>query len=138
MGLLFEEIDMIRGLHKYLDKKDWDKNYIDAKVALLSQADKRHKTLLQIMSYAVKYKKNGQRFLDRLYKTNLITEHEAISLTGIDFDKEAVLCPVLDKQMTRGECLEYSGEEQNYEDCKGCEIGTSTKRLLCPAVQEHV
>ena len=74
MGLLFEEMQMIRELHKYLDKGGKDMDYINAKIAVLSQSDKRQKSVIQILNIMGKYK-NGSSILKKLYATNLITEY---------------------------------------------------------------
>ena len=70
MGLLFEEMQMIRELHKYLDKGGKDMDYINAKIAVLSQSDKRQKSVIQILNIMGKYK-NGSSILKKLYATNL-------------------------------------------------------------------
>ena len=128
-----EEIRPKKRCLKCGEWKDFD--YINAKIALFSQSDKRQKTLIQLLALMGKYK-NGNTILKKMYAMNLITEYEAISMAPIDFEKELVICPIGDKEITRAECLDYSGS--HYEECRGCEIGLSTKKWLAPPIQEHV
>lgn len=133
-----EEMQEIRRLHKYLDQGKFDLEYINAKIALLSQSDKRQKTLVQIIQMQGKFK-NGNGILKKLYGTNLITEHEAISVSPIDLENEIVICPFTSKEMTRSYCLDYSGEREHHDgECRNCEVGLATKRLLTPPVQETI
>ena len=77
--------------------------------------------------------KRAQTSLERM---NLMDGTTAVDLMLGDPEVDKVKCPIQDKLITRQECLDYSGD--NYEDCKGCEIGLATKRLLTPPVQEYI
>ena len=79
------------------------------------------------------YPDGGRKFLNSVDRCQIDNETEAIKLLPMDIEHETILCPLNQKEMTRGECLDYSGEVEHYEDCKGCEIGLANKRLLSPA-----
>lgn len=84
------------------------------------------------------YPNGGRPFLNSLERKGISNETEVIPFLPAEIEHQRVLCPISHMEMTRGECLERSGEEQHYEDCKGCEIGSHVKKLLTPPIQEHV
>lgn len=49
-----------------------------------------------------------------------------------EIEEEKVLCPVQDRHITRSECLDFSGNSENYESCKDCLTGLENKKLLLP------
>ena len=49
-----------------------------------------------------------------------------------EIEEEKVLCPVKDRHITRAECLDFSGNSENYETCKDCLTGLENKKLLLP------
>lgn len=79
-----------------------------------------------INAFAVAAK--NKRAMAGLGKMNIMDEHTAIDMGLGDPEADKVKCPVHEKLIARGECMEYSGS--HYDDCKGCEIGAATKNIL--------
>lgn len=84
------------------------------------------------------YPNGGKGFLNSLERAQINNESETLNLALIDIEHELVLCPINSRQITRGECLEYSGESEHWEECKNCDIGLENKKLLTPPEQEHI
>lgn len=70
-----------------------------------------------------------------LAKMNLMDSTTAVDLMLGDPEVDKVKCPILNKLITRSECLDYSGS--HTEDCSGCEIGIDTKSKLIDYNQEY-
>jgi len=100
---------------------------------------RREQVIKQVVAIKMhSYPEGGNKFQNSLASAQIDNATSAIRLLPLQAEHETVLCPLLNKEMTRGECLEYSGEQTHYEDCKGCEVGLETKRLLAPPVQESI
>ena len=84
------------------------------------------------------YPDGGRKFLSSVDRAQVDNETEALKLLPLEIEHETVLCPLTNQEITRGECLEYSGEVEHYEDCKNCEIGLVNKKLLTPPIQESI
>jgi len=78
----------------------------------------------------------NKRALTGLERMNLMDGTTAIDLMLGDPEVDKVKCPLQPDLITRQECLDYAGS--HYEECKGCEIGLATYRLLTPPVQESI
>jgi hypothetical protein len=72
----------------------------------------------------------NKRALDGLQRMNLMDETTAVDLMLGDPEVDKVKCPFHDSLITREECLDYSGESKNADDCRGCEIGEATRDKL--------
>lgn len=72
----------------------------------------------------------GQRPITRLIKRGVIGDGCLIDVTPEEIEAEKIHCTVQHKVMTRAQCLDYSGDKKNFENCKGCETGTVCKDLL--------
>jgi len=83
-----------------------------------------------VAMYAVMSK--NKRAIAGLDKMNIMDDTTAIDLMLGDPETDKVKCPLKDDLITRAECLDYSGS--NMDDCRGCEIGRSTKAKLLPPV----
>jgi len=80
----------------------------------------------------------GKAYRDYVGRKGLSDPTEALDSLPHEIENEIVICPLTKSKMTRGECLEYSGEESHYEECKDCNIGLANKKLLTPPIQEHI
>lgn len=76
----------------------------------------------------------AQKGLDRM---NIMDDTTAIDLMLGDPEEDKVKCPIKNKLIYRAECLDYSGEKKHYEDCRGCEIGEKTRKLLVPIPKHY-
>ena len=72
----------------------------------------------------------NKRALKGLSQMNIMDSTTAIDMMLGDPNVDKVKCPVQSKVITRNECLDYSGESENIENCRGCEIGIATKEML--------
>jgi len=75
----------------------------------------------------------NRRAMASLKRMNIMDDTTAIDLGLGDPEIDKVKCPMRDALITRAECLDYSGENNNFETCYGCEIGNATKDMLLPA-----
>ena len=83
--------------------------------------------MLQALSLAAKF---GAPTLKRIYKTQLIGDGSVIPLTIEEIEYEKVYCPIFKSEISRQKCLDYSGEEAHYDECKICSVGVANKKLL--------
>jgi hypothetical protein len=127
MGLLEREIYELRNLRRDYRHKLIDEKQVNTEIAIYSQTEKRAKLLLQAHVAGAKIKGG---LLNEIFKTNLIGSGEAIDTGNNDPEADKILCPCHDKLITRGECLDYSGD--HHDDCFKCEIGRATKDKLLP------
>ena len=103
-------------------------NQVRIKTGIYAQTEKRAKLILQGMALAAKYKKP---VLDRLVKINLIGDGTAIDMGAYAFENEKIKCPLKDDNtITREECLTFSGEEKNFDDCQLCDHFKVTRDIL--------
>lgn len=100
----------------------------------------RARVLNQAVAIAIHgYRNGGKPFLNHLNKNRIISPDEAIPQLPQSIEYERLLCSKNGEEITRGECLEREGKKATeHEECQGCEIGITNKKLLCPPEQEHV
>lgn len=129
IDVIYNEIKEIRDMLQQYNAGKLDKNQVQSKIAMYSQTEKREKLIIQSIGILAKYgeKKHIKKFLD---KSILIQAHSV--------DDQLIACRTTKTDITRGDCLDRSGEKEHQGECKGCEIGLANKKLLCPPVQEHV
>lgn len=71
----------------------------------------------------------NKRAMVGLERMNIMDDTTAVDLGLPAPEEDKVKCPLSDKLITRAECLDTSGSNEHYEDCKGCETGKSTRRI---------
>jgi len=103
------------------------KEYLDYDIKYLSQSSGRIGHMVSIIVSAAKH---GRKVGNLAEKQNLIDRTEAIN-TGSP-ENEMTKCPDQEKLITRAECLEFSGDAKNTEQCKSCDNFTITRNLLLP------
>lgn len=81
-----------------------------------------------VQAYAVASK--NKRTILGLEKMNILDEHTAADLGLGDLEVDKIKCPEKEGLIIRQDCLDFSGKEENYEMCKGCEHFSTTRRLL--------
>lgn len=96
-----------------------------AQLAGISQFEKQQKILLQTYALGAKF---GKHVFNRIAKTGLISDGEAIQITGMDIELEMVKCPEKSSVITRAECLDFSGS--HMELCEGCDHKKITQNRL--------
>jgi hypothetical protein len=77
-----------------------------------------------IQAYGVASK--NKRASISMEKMNLLDDHTAIDL-GLPAAGDTVKCPDKDTLITREDCLDYSGDN---DDCRGCEHFAKSRELL--------
>lgn len=83
-----------------------------------------------VSAYAVTSK--NARAMKDMQKMNLLSSSSAIDILA-NYEDEKVCCPEQgDKLITRKECLDYSGDNENIDQCQNCENFGITRRLLLP------
>jgi|GEM_PF-932502 hypothetical protein len=132
MGLIQQEIKELRQLLADVKAKRITGEELDAQIKVYSQIEKRTNQFLQSVALAAKYAEKGNNAYKRLVAANLIGDGEAIEITPTH-ETEKILCRAQDNVLIeRGECLDYSGQEEHRFVCKGCEAGEVTKKLCLP------
>ena len=81
-----------------------------------------------VLAYGIASK--NKRALTGLEKMNIMDDSTAVDLLLGDKEEDKVRCVLEDKLIARGECVDYSGS--HLDDCRGCETGEESKRLLLP------
>lgn len=129
MGLLEVELKEIRQDLKHYRAGKISEEQVQTLISMYSQTEKRMRLALQVVSMASKH---GKKHIKQLLKTNLIGNGTAIDLSLEEIEEEKILCPLNDAFMTRAECLDFSGEEQHFDDCIKCDVGLENKKLMVP------
>ncbi len=127
MGLLDTEIKELRQMSKHFMAGKITAEQVQIQIAIFSQTEKRVKTMISIAMMAAKH---GKKHADRLMKTNLIGNGTVIDLSPEEIEQEKILCPLNDAYKLRSQCLDFSGEPEHEDDCRGCDVGMANKKLL--------
>jgi hypothetical protein len=126
MGLIEEEISELRKLLKQLDNGKITSEQLYAKIAIYSQTEKRAKLLVNAWTLSLK----SRMVFSRLLKSNLIGDMVAIDI-GQNYEIEKMKCNLREGQLIlRHECLDISGQKENFEDCRPCANFEITRGLL--------
>jgi hypothetical protein len=99
---------------------------------VVAMANAQHKWVSTAISLYQISKQGGinSKKLKALENKNIYDEQTAADLGIGDVEKDEVRCPILEKFITRAECLDYSGN--HYDDCGDCKVGKVTRDKLCP------
>ena len=130
MGLLEQEIKELRKLNKDFSMGKVSTEALNGHIAVYAQIEKRAKLVLQAHALAAKH---GKRAYSRIAQTNLIGDGSCIDVE--DTNNETVFCPDQDRQITRQECLDFSGDSRHCSDCESCEHFGQTRNLLMGKLQ---
>ena len=125
MGLLEQEIKELRVLNKRIDEGTIDKDYLNSKIEVYSQTEKRAKLILQAMALNAKY--GGNTAIKKLKTSNLVGGEIALDDSP---SVQIIACPDIGKAITREECLDYSGDVKNVEPCGSCREFNITRSML--------
>lgn len=91
----------------------------------------RKQLTLQLSSIAeaLKYARS-MHIQKELKHAGLLSSGQIADMSLCEIEQETVLCEMQDKVITRQECLDRSGSQEHFDECKGCEIGIICKKLL--------
>ena len=125
MGLIAEETKELRRMVRLFDKGAITEEQIKTKLAIFKETHKRAKLIFDVYVAC-----NSPHLIEkRLHSLNLLSQGECVQLPG-DIELEMVKCPDQDKSVTREDCLSYSGDENNNENCRSCDNYGITRKLL--------
>jgi len=125
MGLIEEELSELRKLTKKVLDGEIDPRKAAGLLSIYEETYKRERLLydfIKLSSQSHTWKKATSK--------NLIGKNTAIPTLSESVD--LILCPEQgDVCITYDQCLEYSGKEEHYSDCKDCpNFSASRKRIL--------
>lgn len=126
MGLLEQEINELRMMNEQVINGTIKPSEVSARIAIYSQTEKRARLMLQSHLLGAKF---GARGFNKLANTQMIGDGSVIDLTT-DAEKENIICPDLDKTITRDKCYRYSSETGNMEGCQTCYNYGKTRKLI--------
>lgn len=126
MGLIAEEIKELRQMVKLVDAGKLTTEEVRTKLNIYKETHKRAKLILDVYIAC----SSPHLVEKRLHSLNLLSKGELVQLEG-DIEFEMVMCPDRgNKAITRGECLSFSGDAKNMENCQSCENFATTRSLL--------
>ena len=129
MGVMYQEIKGLRTLRRQLREG----KITPEKFALeLGAASIIHKWAQLALKAEIASASHGKKIKDAISKSNLISDGECIDMQD-DVEVESILCPDMDKAITRAECLDYSGDHQHMDDCQSCGNFVVTRERLLGA-----
>lgn len=126
MGLIAEEIKELRQMVKLVDAGKLTTEEVRVKLNIYKEAHKRARLILDIYIAC-----NSPHLVEkRLHSLNLLSKGELVQSEG-DIELEMVMCPNQGKAITREECLSFSGDSKNMENCRqSCENFAITRSFL--------
>lgn len=126
MGLIETEMNELRGVLKRIDLKTMSDDELHQRMLVYTQMEKRERLVVQVATLGCKY---GPKRIEQLRSSNLIGDGSVIDV-DTDMEKDTVRCPLNEKIITRGQCLDFSGLAANIDKCEGCRNYSVTRRKL--------
>lgn len=126
MGLIEQEIKEIREMAKNAMAGTMTASQASVQIGFLNQTAKRVGQIIQIAAFEIKGRE-GQKAYNNIVKANVIGAGTAIEIGTVG--DELIVCRERGgKCVTREECLDYSGSEQNIDTCQNCEHFDQTRK----------
>lgn len=130
MGLIEQEIQEIRKMAKDVMSGQMTPEVAAVQIGFFNQTSKRVSQMIQIAALSAKNKRSA----NSLVAANVIGDGQAIQIENTDI--EVVKCPEKgDRCISRDECLDYSGSEQNINHCQSCEHFSKTRKYCLSATE---
>ena len=126
MSLLGTEIAELREMNRLMVAGELSTKQCNARLKIYKATLERQRMILDCHKLATL---KGIT-LGHLEQTGIIGKGEIIPAIDVNRDDETLDCPEQDKIITRGECLDYSGDTENMEDCSSCRNFSTTRREL--------
>ena len=126
MGLLEQEIKELRQMNKQIMDGSIKPDEVSQRIAVYTQTEKRAKMMLQAFALQAKH---GKRAMNPITSKDLIGDGSVIDM-NTDVETDVVSCPDLERNITRHECLDYSGDKEHVASCISCKNFNTTRRLL--------
>ena len=104
---------------------------VDTRIKIISHAEKLLKLAIMVKLGEAKF---GKAKFQELRDANMVGGGSIVSTQG-SLELDMINCPDQDKHITRGQCLDYSGETKHSEDCATCENFLKTRSFLLPNAQ---
>lgn len=128
MGLIEQSIKELRTLTKLHLAGKISTEQALAQVALYNQIQG---FLQKEQNYHFAMFKLGKKALKMAEDANLLGENAAIDM-GDDDEIEVIKCPAKERLVTRGECLDISGDKCPPDECEVCVHKQVTQKKLLP------
>jgi len=121
-----EKIQELMG-HYAAGKIDYQqfKALLDGHILMAKRLELKGHAVELAARYAKKYD-----FVKDLKALRLLPSYGKEEDKEIAIEDEEEYCPIMKKDITRAECLDYSGSEKHFEECRGCDTGLRNKRLV--------
>ena len=124
MGVIETEYMEIRQITKDILSGKLDKETAALALKAYSESGKRVDQYLKVVALTINHGKSARQIITK----NIISDGVAIDLSTPEIE-EKIKCPEQgDKLITRGECLDYSGDECNIDNCQKCEQFSVTRK----------
>lgn len=129
MGLYEREIQELREMNRQIITKQISGDEVRQRVAVYSQIEKRAKMVYHASLVESQYGAKAKR---ALLATNLVGNGIAIAVES-EGASERIVCPERAGVIPRSDCLDYSGDPDNFHKCESCQQFATTRRALLPA-----
>lgn len=129
MALISNQVQELQRLLKRMDKGTITTQEIADRCKVHALIAKQENVALKVLAMSLL---NGMS-PRQLAAAGLMSKGEIIQVSALELSDELIECPDLNKTMTRGECLDYSGEVAHNTDCSSCLNFALTRKLLVPA-----
>jgi len=126
MALISQQVEALQKILQRMDAKTIDFQEVDARCKVHNLLYKEQKIILGVLAMS---QKNGIT-PKRITASGLMTKGEIIRTSPKELAIELVECPDLNANITREECLDYSGESSHLDDCKSCKNFNINRDML--------
>jgi hypothetical protein len=134
MGFYEREMEELRQKCKEVDS--WvhlpKEERLKLQLQIYAHTSKKGNLILSAFAIAAKH---GKKVRQDLMRTGLLGDSMIVDMSPEEAAAEKVLCPNMNKDITREECKDRSGNSMHFEECQECEINASTRRLLVQTLE---
>lgn len=125
MGLLEKETQELRELLQRYMAGELTHEKLTGACSVYARTEKRAALHLQALSLAAKH---GKVSVKKELESSQFFGNGGSYLAIAESECEKLLCPEAQKHITRRECLDYSG--QNQDGCEGCKNFVATRNII--------
>lgn len=126
MSLIGTEIGELRDMNKALMDGSIDHKQAILRLKVYTATAERCKMILDIHKLATL---KGLS-IGKITKSGLFSADEVLPGQAVEFESELLSCPSFDNPITLGQCLDWSGEAKNFDECRSCEYFKKTRGKL--------
>lgn len=125
--MLFEET--IKDLRRARKELEAGKIPFDTAMARLAYFKEEHNMIRTAIKINI-LEETSKKAIKRLRTSGVIGNGTVIELSQGALEEEKIYCSHIERNITRSDCLDYSGNADHRDDCKGCDVGLANKNLL--------